>query len=46
MISNQVIASLGNPDRINEDGGSLEKDEQWIYNDRYYIYFRNGKLPS
>jgi len=46
MTSNQAMASWGYPDRINESIGSWGKDEQWIYNDRYYLYFRNGKLSS
>jgi len=46
MTPKQAIASWGNPDRINEDVGSWGKDEQWIYNDHYYLYFRNGKLTS
>lgn len=45
MTKEQVIASWGKPQSINESVGTWGKHEQWVYNSQY-LYFENGILTS
>jgi hypothetical protein len=45
MTKEQVIASWGNPNKINKSVGSWGVHEQWVYSSQY-LYFENGKLTS
>jgi hypothetical protein len=46
MTRDQVIASWDKPTHINKDVGPWGVHEQWIYEDRQYLYFENGVLTS
>lgn len=46
MTKEQAIASWGRPETINSDKGSWGVREQWVYGERSYLYFSNGKLTS
>ena len=47
MTSSEVKSTnWGNPDKINKDTYSWGTTEQWIYNNKGYIYFRNGVVTS
>ena len=47
MTASQVRSSTwGSPDKINKDTYSWGTTEQWIYNDKGYIYFKNGYVTS
>lgn len=39
-------SSWGSPDKINKDTYSWGTTEQWVYNKKGYIYFRNGVVTS
>lgn len=39
-------SSWGSPDKINKDTYSWGTTEQWVYNKKGYIYFKNGKVTS
>lgn len=39
-------SSWGSPDKINKDTYSWGTKEQWVYNQKGYIYFENGKVTS
>lgn len=38
--------SWGKPDKKNKDTYSWGTTEQWVYNDKGYVYFENGKVTS
>lgn len=47
MTSSEVKSTnWGNPDKINKDTYSWGTTEQWVYNNKGYIYFRNGIVTS
>lgn len=47
MTSSEVKSTnWGNPDKINKDTYSWGTTEQWVYNNKGYIYFRNGVVTS
>lgn len=46
MTSDQAIASWGEPSSVNRTAGSWGMHEQWVYGDKTYLYFKNGKLTS
>ena len=50
MNSEQVRASIGNPDIINNTSSRHGVSEQWIYgknlSDKRYLIFENGRLSS
>lgn len=46
MTKAMVIDSWGQPKDINRTVGSWGVHEQWVYGDRTYLYFENGKLTS
>ena len=56
MMDNEVIKSIGRPNRINRSVGKWGTHEQWVYSDRFnkkgqplkdkYLYFENGILTS
>lgn len=47
MTASQVRSSTwGSPDKINKDTYSWGTTEQWVYNDKGYIYFKNGYVTS
>ncbi len=46
MSKEMVIASLGEPIRINRTVTSNTTVEQWIYQGRMYLYIENGVLNS
>ena len=46
MTTKEVEASWGPDHRTNRSVGSWGVHEQWIYLDRYYLYFENGVLTS
>lgn len=39
-------SSWGSPDKINKDTYSWGTTEQWVYNKKGYIYFKNGIVSS
>lgn len=39
-------SSWGSPDKVNKDTYSWGTTEQWVYNKKGYIYFKNGKVTS
>lgn len=45
MTREQVIASWGRPEEINESVGVWGTHEQWVYY-RHYLYFENGRLTG
>jgi hypothetical protein len=46
MTTEQVTASLGQPDRINETITATTREEQWVYPGLTYLYFTNGTLTT
>lgn len=46
MTSEMALESVGKPNDINRSVGSWGVHEQWVYGDRVYLYFENGKLTS
>lgn len=47
MTATEVKKSTwGEPDKINKDTYSWGTTEQWIYESKGYIYFKNGKVTS
>ena len=47
MTADQVKkSSWGYPDKINKDTYSWGTTEQWVYNKKGYIYFKNGRVSS
>ena len=45
MSKEQVILSIGKPEKINTTSFANSTNEQWVYGDDY-IYFENGILTS
>jgi hypothetical protein len=46
MTSQQVRMSLGTPSKINTTETGSEFTEQWVYGNRRYYYFANGRLTA
>lgn len=47
MTSTEVRESTwGKPDKVNKDTYSWGTTEQWVYNNKGYIYFKNGLVTS
>lgn len=47
MSEEEVLKSTwGTPNKRNKDTYSWGSEEQWVYNKKGYIYFRNGKVTS
>jgi hypothetical protein len=46
MTAEMVRESKGRPKDINKTVGSWGVHEQWIYNEKTYLYLENGKLVS
>ncbi|WP_243374601.1 hypothetical protein [Geotalea sp. SG265] len=46
MTKDEAVASWGKPQDINRSAGSWGINEQWVYGDRTYLYFKNGRLTS
>ena len=47
MTASEVRASVwGWPDKVNSDTYSWGTTEQWVYNDKGYVYFKNGVVTS
>lgn len=40
------IEAWGKPEEINKTTGSYGTDEQWVYSNNNYLYFRNGILKT
>lgn len=36
----------GNPDKVNKDTYSWGTEEQWVYENKGYVYFKNGIVTS
>ncbi len=45
MTAEQVVASIGRPERVNRTVTAYGSHEQWVYG-WSYIYFRNGVVTS
>lgn len=46
MTKKECEMSWGKPDDINKSSGVWGSDEQWVYGNSSYLYFRNGILNS
>lgn len=46
MTTSEALASWGKPSDINRTAGSWGTHEQWVYGNKTYLYFKNGKLTS
>ena len=47
MTQSEVLnGAWGMPDKKNKDTYSWGTTEQWVYNDKGYVYFRNGVVTS
>jgi len=46
MTTEMARISLGSPNDINRNVGSWGIHEQWVYNNRIYLYFENSILKS
>lgn len=44
MARERVLALCGAPSGINYTGFADSATEQWVYDDRTYLYIENGKL--
>jgi hypothetical protein len=46
MTTEQVVASWGRPQQINETITATTRQEQWVYPGSTYLYFTNGTLTT
>jgi hypothetical protein len=46
MTEKMCVMSCGKPDKINTTIGRFSKKEQWVYTNRFYLYFENGLLET
>jgi hypothetical protein len=46
MTTEQVMSAWGRPLRVNETIRATSREEQWIYSESVYLYFRNGTLTT
>lgn len=46
MTGDQVIASIGRPDRVNTTVVGDRREEQWVYGESTYIYVEDGVVTS
>jgi len=46
MITEQVEAARGMPQRVNETITAAGKLEQWVYGPTEYLYFENGRIKT
>jgi hypothetical protein len=46
MTPEEARMSWGNPKSVNRTVTALGVDEQWVYNDLTFIYFRDGKVTA
>lgn len=46
MNKEQVMATMGEPSRINRETNQFGTTEQWVYGEKTYLYFESGILKS